>query len=318
MTGLIQMRHPIHRTTRAMILGAMALLALGCGKTAPPTELKVEVEKAPASASVAPVASTATEPATPAAPASSAVAAPAASMAQAGNDAVDAVTSATTKLINSVQALAKKGQYVALVLQSKDTPDSRGMATTVRELAEASGKADCVMADVDDPAFATLFRLLKLDAGAIPTPATLMLSTNGVVTGAFTIPPTKERFAEALPPSQPLAVLTALRDWKTVIVTAQSPTTKGNAETDKGIKEYLAGVTNRSSFATVRIALDDVENASFLRQLKIDPKSETQSVTIFMTPPMSIATKPIRGAATKALVAKAMSACSAGACGPTG
>ena len=152
MTGSIQMRHPIHGTTKAMILGAMALLALGCGKTAPPTELKVEVEKAPASASVAPVASTATEPAAPAAPASSAAAAPAASMAQAGNDAVDAVTSATTKLINSVQALAKKGQYVALVLQSKDTPDSRGMATTVRELAEASGKADCVMADVDDPA----------------------------------------------------------------------------------------------------------------------------------------------------------------------
>ena len=318
MTGLIQMRHPIHRTTRAMILGAMALLALGCGKTAPPTELKVEVEKAPASSSVAPVASTATEPAAPAAPASSAAAAPTASTAQVGNDAVDAVTSATTKLIRSVQALAKKGEYLALVLKKENAPDSRDMVATVQALAKESDKADCVAADIDDLSFAALFRLLKLNPGAIPIPATLMISTNGVVTGAFTVPPTKDRFAEALLPPQPLAVLTALRDWKTVIVTAQSPTTKGNAETDKGIEEYLAGVTNRASFATVKIALDNAENSSFLRQLKINPQTESQAVTLFMVPPMSIATTPIRGPATKALVAKAISACGAGACGPTG
>ena len=213
---------------------------------------------------------------------------------------------------------AAQGRYVALVLQKKGAPDPRGLVAAVRSRAEESGKAECIVADIADPALTELFAVLKLDVGTMPTPAALMLSTNCIITGAFTMPPTKERFAEALLPAQPLAVLSALRDGKKVIVTAQSPTTKGNAETDKGIEEHLAGITNRASFAAVKIALDNADNAPFLRQLKIDPQKETQSVTIIMAPPMSIATTPIRGAATKALVAKAMSACAAGACGPAG
>jgi len=301
MTGTTKMAHPVRETALLTALCAVTVVVVGCGKPAPPAELKVEVEKAPA-----------------AAPAASAVAEPAAGTAEDRSSVDVAATADTAAPAEAVKAAGAKGLYVALVLHKPGAADLRGMASTVKSLAEASGKAECIVAETANAGLAGLFKLLKLDPDTMPTPATLVLSTNGIVTGVFTIPPTKERFSEALLPAQPLAVRSALRDGKKVIVVAQSATTKGNAETEKGIEEYLAGDTNRSSYVTVKIALDNAENGPFLRQLKMDPQKETQSVTIIMAPPMSIAATPIRGAATKAVVAKAISACSAGSCGPAG
>ena len=257
MTGTTEMRRLIYGAMASVALGVATLLVLGCGKPAPPAELKVEVEKTPA-------------------------AAPAASAAETRGSAVVATTSDTAAPAGAIKAAAAKGRYVALVLHKAGAPDARGMAAAVHALAEASGKADFIVADAANPEFAGLFKALNLDVGTMPTPATLVLSTNSIVTGVFTVPPTKERFAEALLPQQPLAVRSALRDGKKAIVIAQSPTTKGNAETDKGVEEYLAGITNRAAFVVVKIALDNAENAPFLKQLKIDPQTETQSVTVIV------------------------------------
>lgn len=277
---------------RAMVLVAGVALVLGCGRSNPPSELKIEVEGAPAAAEPAPVAP-------PAGPG-------------------DAAWTDTAAPAEAVRAAAAGNRYVALVLHKAGDTDRRGLLAAVRARAEASGGADCVVARTDDPDLAALFGALKLDTGTMPTPAALMLAANGIVTGVFTAPPTAERFQEALLPAQPLAVLSALREGKKVIVTAQSPATTGNAETDRGIESYLASITNRASFALVKISLEEAGNAPFLRQLKINPQSEKQAVTLVMAPPMTIATTPIRGAVTKELLSKAMDACSSGACGPGG
>ena len=290
-----RMWHTVYGTMRLIALGTAAALVIGCGKSAPPTELKVEVEKAPASA-----------------PAAAALA------ASTAKTSIAAATSDTPGPVAALHAAAAKDRYVALMLHKKGEADTSDMVASARALSESSGKADCIVADTSNPELARLFKSLKLDAGTMPTPVILMLSTNGIVTGAFTMPPTKERFVEALLPSQPLAVLTALHEKKKAIVVVQSPTTQGNAETDKGIAEYLSSITNRGSYVMVKIALDNAENAPFLRQIKINPQTETQSVTLIMAPPMNIATTPIRGAATKAVLGKAMGACSSGSCGPAG
>jgi len=211
MTGTTKMAHPVRVTALLTALCAVTVVVVGCGKPAPPAELKVEVETAPG-----------------AAPAASAVAEPAAGTAEDRSSVDVAATADTAAPAEAVKAAGAKGLYVALVLHKPGAADLRGMASTVKSLAEASGKAECIVAETANAGLAGLFKLLKLDPDTMPTPATLVLSTNGIVTGVFTIPPTKERFAEALLPAQPLAVRSALRDGKKVILVLPKSTTVDN------------------------------------------------------------------------------------------
>jgi hypothetical protein len=152
---------------------------------------------------------------------------------------------------------------------------------------------------------------LKMDAETLPTPLAMVISSNNVVTGIFTRVPKLEKLKEALLPEQPLAVRKALSDGNPVLIKAQSKTTLGNAETDKAITEFLGDRSISNKVVVLRVDLDKSENAPFLRQLKIDPPNEKESVLICLAPPLKIVNKAFRGAATKDIIVKTSSA----ACG---
>jgi hypothetical protein len=152
---------------------------------------------------------------------------------------------------------------------------------------------------------------LKMDAETLPTPLAMVISSNNVVTGIFTRVPKLEKLKEALLPEQPLAVRKALSDGNPVLIKAQSKTTLGNAETDKAITEFLGDRSISNKVVVLRVDLDKSETAPFLRQLKIDPTNEKESVLICLAPPLKIVNKAFRGAATKDIIVKTSSA----ACG---
>lgn len=205
------------------------------------------------------------------------------------------------------------GQYAVVILHKGESVDD--IKSAITPLAEANPKAACFVADARDSGMAGLFRELKLDPETAPTPLTMVLAPNKIVTGVFMTPPNAEQLGEAILPDQPLALRKALVDGKAVIVKMQTDTTTGNEETNKAIEEFLSGPGREGPYVALPISLDEPENGSFLRQLGIDPDKETKSVILAMAPPLQIVSKPFRGAATKEIVAAMFSSSCGSSCG---
>lgn len=209
----------------------------------------------------------------------------------------------------TLAAAQAKGLYTVLILHRNDGQDV--LESGVKEA--LAGRLDVFVysAAVTSPSLAATLRQFKMDVETLPTPLAMVISSNNVVTGIFTRVPKPEKLKEALLPEQPLAVRKTLSDGTSVLIKAQSKTTLGNAETDKAISEYLRDKSISNKVAVLPVDLDKSENAPFLRQLKIDPANEKQSVLICLAPPLKIVNKAFRGAATKDIIVTASSA----ACG---
>ena len=208
-----------------------------------------------------------------------------------------------------------KGFYTILVLH-KGEDSAEELLAALELLAKEAGKIGCLAASVKEASLDALFKSLKLDPEVIPTPLALALAPNGIVTGAFRSTPKAEKFAEAILPEQPLAIRKALSDSKSVIIKMQSPKTSGNEETNKALGEYFADPKNQAKFTLLPLDLDKAENVRFLKQLTIaDPGQEKQAILIAMAPPLTIISKPYRGAASKAVLNTFLASCGS-ACGP--
>ncbi len=209
----------------------------------------------------------------------------------------------------TLAAAQAKGLYTVLILHRND-----GQEVLEAGVKEAlAGRSDVVVQStaLSSPSLVATMKQLKMDAETLPTPLAMVISSNNVVTGIFTRVPRREKLLEALLPEQPLAVRKMLSEGTPVLIKAQSKTTLGNAETDKAILEYQNDRSISNKVVVLRVDLDRSENAPFLKQLKIDPRNETQSVLICLAPPLKIVNKAFRGAATKAIIVTASSA----ACG---
>jgi hypothetical protein len=220
----------------------------------------------------------------------------------------------TLKDADPLASAQAKGFYSVLVLHRNDGQEL--LESNIREA--LAGKSDVFVHSVraDSTSIAGTLRQLKLDAETIPTPIALVISSNNLVTGIFTRAPKADRLKEALLPEQPLAVRTALSGDKTVLIKAQSKTTLGNVETDKAISAYLADASITNKVVVLPVDLDKAENVPFLKQLKIDPANEKQSVLICLAPPLKIVNKAFRGAATKDIILKTSSPACATSCAP--
>jgi len=206
-------------------------------------------------------------------------------------------------------AAQANGQYSILILHRNDGQEV--LESGVKEA--LAGRSDVIVcaATLNSPFVVNLFKNLKMDTETIPTPLAMVLSSNQVVTGIFTRVPKSDRLKEALLPDQPLAVRKSLQDGKTVLIKAQSKSTLGNKQTDQAILAYQGDNSISNKVVVLPVDLDKTENAAFLRQLKIDPDQEKQSVLICLAPPLKIVNRAFRGAATKDTIVKTTSA----ACG---
>lgn len=208
-----------------------------------------------------------------------------------------------------VAATQAKVVYTVLILHRNDGQEV--MESAIKEA--LAGRSDVLIRSslVNSPTLAATFQQLNMDAETLPTPLAMVIASNNVVTGIFTRAPKREKLLEALLPEQPLAVRKTLLDGKTVLIKAQSKNTQGNAGTDKAISDYLSDRSITNKVVVLQVDLDKAENAPFLRQLRIDPPNEKQSVLICLAPPLKIVNKAFRGAATKDIILKTASA----ACG---
>ena len=186
--------------------------------------------------------------------------------------------------------------------------------TAMRKVA---GQAMSVAIDVTDPAEKGI--VTKFGTGRAPMPLVLAIAPNGAVTGGFPVKFEEKQLLGAFASPGMQQCLKALQERKLVLLCVQNAGTSSNSAAMRGVRDFKADA--RFGQATVVVTLDpnDAAEATFLKQLRIDAKSD-EAITALLAPPGSVVAK-VTGATEKdklvAALTKAMASCGSG-CGPRG
>lgn len=188
-----------------------------------------------------------------------------------------------------------------------------------RALDKVKDRADSVLVNVADAAEKAVVD--KYDLGRAPMPLVLAFAPNGAITGGFPTQFEEKDLLEAFATPCTEKCMKALQEGKLVFLCVQNHETKSNEEALKGVKEFQAD--ERFASATEIVILDpaDPAEASFLGDLKIDPRTSA-AVTAFLAPP-GAAIAEFEGPTQKdqlvaALQNAASNPCAGGSCGPGG
>ena len=104
-----------------------------------------------------------------------------------------------------------------------------------------------------------------------------------------------------------------LQDSKLVFVCVQNDKTKSNDAAMQGVRDFKADARFASATEIVMLDPTDSAEASFLADMKIDPKTE-EAMTVFLAPPGS-AIAEYKGATDKAELVATLQKASSGLCG---
>ena len=216
------------------------------------------------------------------------------------------------------KAAAAKRYLFAFFWKSEDAQTNAMRAVLKDVTKEAGDRADSVEVKVTSASEKAIVDKFGLDRA--PMPLILSIAPNGAVMGGFPTEVEKQKLLDSFSSPTTEKCMKQLQDNKLVFLCIQNGNTKSNDEALKGVREFKADA--RFAQATEIVMLDptDEAEASFLKDLQVNPKTES-AVTVFLAPPgMPVAM--YKGATDKeAIVAtlqKASSACGPGDCGPGG
>ena len=217
------------------------------------------------------------------------------------------------------KAAEAKKYLFALFRKEEDSQTSAMRAVLEQVMEEVADKADSVEVDVTASSERAIVDKFGLDRA--PMPLIVAIAPNGAITGGFPTEVEKQKLLDAFASPSTQKCMKQLQDNKLVFLCVQNGGTKSNNEALKGVREFKADA--RFGQATEIVILDptDTAEARFLKDLQIDPRTQT-AVTVFLAPPgMPVAM--YEGATSKdelvATLQKASSACGpGGTCGPGG
>ena len=216
------------------------------------------------------------------------------------------------------KAAEAKKYLFALFRKEEDSQTSAMRAVLEEVIEEVADRADSVEVNVAASSERAIVDKFGLDRA--PMPLILAIAPNGAITGGFPTEVEKQKLLDAFASPGTEKCMKQLQDNRLVFLCVQNGNTKSNDEALKGVREFKADA--RFAQATEIVMLDptDTAEAGFLKDLQVDPKTET-AVTVFLAPPgMSVAM--YEGATNKdelvATLQKASSACGPGGCGPGG
>jgi len=208
---------------------------------------------------------------------------------------------------------AEQGKYLfAFFWKTED--DS---TTTMRELfgrtmAKVADRADAVAVNVTDPAERAVVDEYDLDRA--PMPLVLAIAPNGAITGGFPNEFSEQDLLSAFATPATEQCMRLLQEGKLVFLCVQNEQTGMNAGAMRGVNNFAADERFREVTEIVSLDPSDETERPFLRDLQIDPATET-AATVFLAPPGA----PIamfEGATTKEQLLAELQ--EAGSCGPGG
>ena len=219
----------------------------------------------------------------------------------------------------AMQKAAEAKKYLFALFQKEEDSQTSAMRAVLGEvMKEVADKADSVEVNVTAPSEKAIVDKFGLDRA--PMPLVLAIAPNGAITGGFPAEVDKQKLLDAFASPCTAECMVQLQENKLVFVCVQNGDTKLNDDALKGVREFQADA--RFAQATKIVMLDptDGAEASFLKDLQIEPTTET-AVTVFLAPP-GTPVAMYEGATNKnelvATLEKASSACGPGGCGPSG
>ena len=210
------------------------------------------------------------------------------------------------------KAAADKKYLFAFFWKEEDsatTAMKKVFETATKKVAE---RANTVAVCVSDGGESGIVKKFGVDRA--PMPLVLAIAPNGAVTGGFPSEFTEEELVNAFASPALTQCMKPMQEGKLVLLCVQNDTTKLNAEALQGVQEFKADARLANAVEIVMLDPSDSAEASFLGDLKIDPKTAT-AVTAFLVPPGSVVAE-FEGATNKEQLLAALQ--SAGSCGPGG
>jgi hypothetical protein len=220
----------------------------------------------------------------------------------------------------AITEAARAKKYLFVFFWKEENGQTVAMKAVFEEaMKKTTDRAQSAIVRITDPAEKGI--VAKFDLGRAPMPLVLAMAPNGAITGGF---PTKfeaQQLLDAFATPVTEKVMKQVQDNKLVFVCVQNDKTKSNDAAMQGVRDFKADARFASATEIVMLDPADSAEASFLADLKIDPKTE-EAMTVFLAPPGS-AIAEYKGATDKAELAatlqKASSgSCAGGSCGPGG
>lgn len=224
------------------------------------------------------------------------------------------------KGMTAIKQAADAGKYLFMFFSKTEDSQTQTMRKVFDKAMErVADRAQWVAVNVADSSEKAI--VAKFDLGRAPMPLVLALAPNGAITGGFPKDFKEQQLEDAFATPVTEKVMKQLQDNKLVFVCVQNDKTKSNDVAMRGVRDFKADARFASATTIVMLDPADSAEASFLADLKIDPKTE-EAMTVFLAPPGS-AIAEYKGATDKeelaATLQKASSSpCSGGSCGPGG
>lgn len=226
----------------------------------------------------------------------------------------------TSKGMAAISAATRDGKYLFIFLWRENDVQTRSMypvfqATTT----QWSGSTNAVSVQITDPAEKPMVD--KFGVGRAPMPLVLALAPNGAVTKAFPVKFNASQLRQAFVSPATARCMKALQERKLVLLCVQNQRTQFSHAALSGARNFKADARFASATQIVTVDPDSQAEATFLHDLKVDPRTP-QAVTVLLAPPgQPVAT--FAGAVSKEqIVAKVAASqsgpCAGGQCGPGG
>lgn len=219
----------------------------------------------------------------------------------------------------AMEKAAEAKKYLFVLFRKEEDSQTSAMRAVLDEVMEdVADKADSV--EVNVTASSERAIVDKFDLDRAPMPLILAVAPNGAITGGFPTEVDKEKLLDAFASESMEECMKQLQENKLVFLCVQSGKTESNNEALKGVRDFKADARFAQATEIVMLNPADTAEAGFLKDLQIDPRTET-AVTVFLAPP-GIPVAMYEGATSKdelvATLQKASSACGPGGCGPGG
>jgi hypothetical protein len=220
----------------------------------------------------------------------------------------------------AIKQAADAGKYIFMFFSKTDDEQTLTMRKVFDKAMErVADRAQWIAVDITDSSEKDI--VAKFDLSRAPMPLVLAMASNGAITGGFPAKFGEQQLVDAFATPVTEKVMKQLQDSKLVFVCIQNGKTKSNDVAMKGVRDFKADARFASATEIVMLDPADSAEASFLADMKVDPKTE-EAMTVFLAPPGS-AIAEYKGATDKeelaATLQKASSSpCSGGSCGPNG
>ncbi len=220
----------------------------------------------------------------------------------------------------AIRRATDSGKYIFMFFSKANDDQTLAMRKVFdKTMEKVSDRAQWIAIDITDSSEKAIVDKFQLTRA--PMPLVLALAPNGAITGGFPIKFEEQQLLNAFSTPATEKVMKELQDNKLVFVCVQNSKTKSNEVAMKGVRDFKADARFASATEIIMLDPTDSAEASFLKDLKIDPKTE-EAMTVFLVPP-GAAIAEYKGATEKtelvAILQKASSSsCAGGSCGPGG